>query len=57
MVWVSELHLRRYGDLRKVRYSHLAFDYILWKLMSKLVGDSSDAVMVQCVRLGTLILF
>ena len=32
--WVWKLHLMKIWCPSKVRYSHLVFDYILWKVMS-----------------------
>ena len=54
----EELHLRRYGDLRKVRYSYLAFGYILWKVRSIMSHGrvASEEGIVTFVRLGTLTL-
>ena len=57
--WVGEYIWGRYGDWRKVRYSHLVFDYILWKVMSTMGNGFVSYIwddMVTLVRLGTLIL-
>ena len=58
--WVGEYIWGRYGDWRKVSYSHLVFDYILWKVMSIMghgLVSTSEEGMVIGVRLGTLTLY